>query len=262
MKQIMFGMFAALLAWSMNGARADELVLGGGDVVRISVFGNPDLAVETRVSESGFITMPLVGQVGVAGLSAALAEAKIASMLERGGFVKKPQVNLLITVLNSQQVSVLGQVNRAGRYPIDGRRNVLDILALAGGVSPDGSDVVTVIRHRDGKVASDRIDMAELMHDAGMAGNVNVQGGDILFVERAPRFYIYGEVQRPGMLRLERQMTVLQALSAGGGLTPRGTERGLRIKRRDESGKLQTIDVRGDDMLRPNDVVYVKESLF
>jgi len=262
MKRIWLGMFAVLLAWSVGSAHADELVLGGGDVVKISVFGNPDLAVETRVSESGFITMPLVGQVAVAGLSSAMAETKIANMLERGGFVKKPQVNLLITVLASQQVSVLGQVNRAGRFPIDGRRSVLDLLALAGGISPDGGDVVTVIRKRDGKVAKDQLDTSELMRRADMSGNVDVQGGDIIFVERAPRFYIYGEVQRPGALRLERQMTVLQALSAGGGLTPRGTERGLRIKRRDGGGKLQTIDVRGDDLLQPDDVVYVKESLF
>ena len=262
MKRILFGMVGAALAWSIGSAHADELVLGGGDVVKISVYGNPDLAVDTRVSESGFITMPLVGQVGVAGLSTAAAETKIASMLQRGGFVKNPQVNLLVTALTSQQVSVLGQVNRAGRYPIDGPRSVLDLLALAGGISPDGGDVVTVIRKRNGKVLKDQIDTAELMRIADMTGNSDVQAGDIIFVDRAPRFYIYGEVQRPGQLRLERQMTVLQALSAGGGLTLRGTERGLRVKRRDQDGKLQTIDVKGDDLLQPNDVVYVKESLF
>ncbi|MBD8725969.1 MAG: polysaccharide export protein EpsE [Massilia sp.] len=262
MKRILLGMFAVVLAWSMGAARADEMVLGGGDVVKISVFGNPDLGVETRVSESGFITVPLVGQVAVGGLSSAAAEAKIASMLERGGFVKKPQVNLLITALTSQQVSVLGQVKNAGRYPIEGRRTVLDLLALAGGIGIDGGDIVTVVRTRDGKIYKEQVDTAELVRNTDMASNLDVQGGDTIFVERAPRFYIYGEVQRPGMLRLERQMTVLQALSAGGGLTPRGTERGLRIKRRDEFGKLQTIDVRGDDLLRPDDVVYVKESLF
>jgi polysaccharide export outer membrane protein len=262
MKRILFGMFAALLVWGMGSAHADVMVLGGGDVVKITVFGNADLAVETRVSESGFITMPLVGQVAVVGLSTAAAEAKIATMLERGGFVKKPQVNLLITVLASQQVSVLGQVNRAGRYPIDGRRSVLDMVALAGGINPEGGDVITLIRKRDGKILKDQIDTSELMGNADMTASVDVQAGDTIFVPRAPRFYIYGEVQKPGMLRLQRDMTVLQALSAGGGLSLRGTERGLRIKRRDEAGKLQTIDVKGDDLVQPDDVVYVKESLF
>ena len=262
MKRILFGMFAAFFAWTVSSASAGEMVLGSGDVVKISVYGNPDLATETRVSESGFVTMPLIGQVSVNGLTPAMAETKIAAMLERGGFVKKPNVNLFVTTLTSQQVSVLGQVNRAGRYPIDGPHTVLDMLALAGGVNPDGGDLVTVIRKRGSKVTKDQVDTAELMRSADAVGNVEVQAGDIIFVERAPRFYIYGEVQRPGQLRLERQMTVLQALSAGGGLTPRGTERGLRVKRRDQNGKLQTIDVKGDDLLQPNDVVYVKESLF
>lgn len=262
MKRILLGMVAMLLALSTVSAHANEMVLGGGDVVKISVFGNPDLAVETRVSEAGFVTMPLVGQVAVAGLSPAMAESKIATMLDKGGFVKKPQVNLMVTVLTSQQVSVLGYVNRAGRYPIDGRRGVLDMLALAGGISPDGGDIVTVMHRRDGKMVTDQIDTSQLMRNGDMIGSVELQGGDTVFVERAPRFYIYGEVQRPGALRLERNMTVLQALSAGGGLTLRGTERGLRVKRRDQAGKLQTIDVRGDDLVQPNDVVYVKESLF
>jgi polysaccharide export outer membrane protein len=84
----------------------------------------------------------------------------------------------------------------------------------------------------------------------------------VLYVDRAPRFYIYGEVQRPGVFRLERAMTVLQALSTGGGLSARGTERGVRIKRRDGEGKLQIISAKHDDLLQPDDVVYVQESLF
>jgi len=116
MKRILFGMVGAALAWSIGSAHADELVLGGGDVVKISVYGNPDLAVDTRVSESGFITMPLVGQVGVAGLSTAAAETKIASMLQRGGFVKNPQVNLLITALTSHPIHVGGEQVSAEVY--------------------------------------------------------------------------------------------------------------------------------------------------
>ena len=85
---------------------------------------------------------------------------------------------------------------------------------------------------------------------------------DRVYIERAPRFYIYGEVQRPGIFRIERSMTVLQALAAGGGLTPRGTERGLRIKRRDAAGKIEIIEAKYDDLVRADDVLYVRESLF
>jgi polysaccharide export outer membrane protein len=86
--------------------------------------------------------------------------------------------------------------------------------------------------------------------------------GDVVFVPRAPTFYVYGEVQKPGMYRLERQMTVMQAISVSGGLTPRGTERGLRLTRRNAEGKLQNYEISPSDLLRENDVVYVRQSIF
>ena len=268
MKKFALWMLAPLLALVLgtaqaaSGAAGAELPLGPGDVVKISVYNNPDLAVETRVSASGFISFPLIGQVSVSGLSTASAEKKIASALVSGGYVKNPQVNIIVTVLQSQQVSVLGQVNRPGRYPIDGSRSLLDVLALAGGVNVEGGDLVTVLRNRDGKASTEVIDLAEVIRGSNMPSTVELGGNDVLYVERAPRFYIYGEVQRPGMFRIERSMTVLQALAAGGGLTARGTERGLRIKRRNAAGQIEIIEAKYDDPVLPNDVLYVRESLF
>ena len=92
--------------------------------------------------------------------------------------------------------------------------------------------------------------------------DVVIQNGDVVYVDRAPMIYIYGEVQRPGAFRLERDMTVLQSLAAGGGLTQRGTERGMRVHRRGPDGKVQVIQPSMDDRLRDGDVVYVRESLF
>ncbi|WP_343731154.1 polysaccharide export protein EpsE [Duganella sp.] len=262
MKQLLRWAVGLMLAALVGSAGAAEVLLGAGDVVKMSVYGNPDLSLETRVGENGAITVPLIGDVPVAGLSTAAAEKKVAGLLESGGFVKKPQVNLLVTVLNSQQVSVLGQVNRPGRYPLDGRRSVLEMLAQAGGMAQDGAESVVLIRNKDGKSTRQVIDVIGLVRDGELAGNLEVAGGDVLYVERAPRVYIYGEVQRPGSFRLERGMTVVQALSAGGGLTARGTERDIRIKRRDASGKLEVIKAKHDDLLRNDDVVYVSESWF
>ena len=89
-----------------------------------------------------------------------------------------------------------------------------------------------------------------------------VAGGDVIYVHRGPVFYIYGEVQRPGVIRLERGMTVMQALATGGGLTQRGTEKGMRVHRRGPDGKVQVIQPSMDDQVRDGDVVYVRESLF
>jgi polysaccharide export outer membrane protein len=89
-----------------------------------------------------------------------------------------------------------------------------------------------------------------------------LSNGDIIYVHRAPMFYIYGEVNRPGAFRLERNMSVMQGLASGGGTNARGTTRGLRIHRRDASGALKVIEPSLDDLLQADDVIYVKESLF
>jgi len=263
MKRWMGWVWAALCVAMMGSASAADVKLGASDVVKITVYGSPDLTTETRVNEAGKITFPLIGEVEVGNLPTAEAEKKIAGLLESGGFVRKPQVNILVTVLQSQQVSVLGQVNRPGRYPVEGKRSVLDLLALAGGVGPEGGDSIDLIRKgSDGKTVREVVDVVQMARTGDLNRDLELTSNDVIYVERAPRFYIYGEVQRPGVFRLEHNMTVVQALSVGGGLTQRGTERGVRIKRRGADGKLQTLDAKHDDLLQADDVVYIKESLF
>ena len=262
MKRIVKWMLALLLTTSMGCVFADDVLLGAGDILRVSVYGNPDLTLDTKISEAGSITFPLIGEVALEGLSTSLAEKKIGGLLESGGFLRKAQVNIVVTALQSQLVSVLGQVNRPGRYPMDGKRSVTDMLAMAGGIAPDGGDSITLIRSRNGKSAKRTIDIIEMVRTGNLAENYDLESNDVVYVERAPRYYIYGEVQRPGLYRLEKSMTVLQGLSAGGGLTPRGTERNIRIKRRDANGVLQIIEAKHDDLINVDDVVYVQESLF
>src|SRR5712675_1016875 len=238
--------------------------LGEGDSIRITVFQNPDLTTETRISERGTITFPLVGEISLAGLAPVDAEARIAEKLIKGKFVLKPQVSLNVIRVRSRQVSVLGQVARPGRYPLDDTSsNLTDILALAGGVSPTGDDNVTVMVRRNGKTAKMEINVPSMYRTGDLSRNLELENGDTIFVQRAPVFYIYGEVQRAGSYRLEQAMTVMQALSLGGGVTPRGTDRGLKIRRKSADGTtFQAIDARLTDPVQPDDVIYVRESLF
>jgi len=260
--------FAALLCLGAATLSAAALgqsreTLGEGDSIRITVFQNPDLTTETRISERGTITFPLVGEISLAGLTPAGAEARIAERLIKGKFVLKPQVSLNIVRVRSRQVSVLGQVARPGRYPLDDTSaNLSDILALAGGVSPTGDDNVTVMVTRSGKTAKLEINVPTMYRTGDLSRNLELENGDTIFVQRAPVFYIYGEVQRAGSYRLEQAMTVMQALSVGGGVTPRGTDRGLKIRRKASDGKFQTIDARLTDPILADDVLYVRESLF
>ncbi|MGZ5200079.1 MAG: polysaccharide biosynthesis/export family protein, partial [Telluria sp.] len=184
MKRLVQIMMAAVLALSAGFSFAAEVLLGPGDVVKMSVYGSPDLTVETRVAESGKMTVPLLGQVQVGGLSVAQAEKKIGDALEKGGYLKKAQVNLLVTTLASAQVSVLGQVNRPGRYPVDGTRKVLDLLALAGGIAADGGDTIDLVRTRDGKTTRETIDVVDMVRKGELNRDYEVSGGDVIFVER------------------------------------------------------------------------------
>jgi polysaccharide export outer membrane protein len=254
-----------LAAMTLSGQALGQSreVLGEGDSIRITVFQNPDLTTETRISERGTITFPLVGEISLTGLTPARAEARIAEHLVKGKFLVKPQVSVNLVQVRSRQVSVLGQVARPGRYPLDDTSsNLTDILALAGGVSPTGDDNVTVTMRRDGKTVNLEVDVPSMYRTGDMSKNIRLENGDVIYVQRAPVFYIYGEVQRAGSYRLEQGMTVMQALSVGGGVTARGTDRGLKIRRRGGDGGLHAIDARLTDLVQPNDVIYVRESWF
>lgn len=253
----------ALLAFAIPNEADSRETLGPGDTIRVTIFQNPDLTAETRVSERGAILYPLIGEVAVSGLTPAGAAARIAAELKQGKFMKDPQVSVSVLQVRSRQVSVLGHVGRPGRYALeDPSLKLTDILALAGGISPTGDHTVTVVSERNGKIAKREVDVPGMYRSGDLSSDVEVHNGDTIFVPRAPVFYIYGEVQRAGAYRLEPDMTVMHALSLGGGLTPRGTTRGLKIHRRMPDGTLRKLDVQLADAVQADDVVYVKESLF
>ncbi len=237
--------------------------LGAGDAIKIQVFQNPDLTIETRVSENGSITYPLIGAVQLGGLGIAAAEKKIADALQSGGFIKAPQVNIVLLQIRGNQVSVLGQVNRPGRFPLETANTRLsDMLANAGGATATGDDVAIVVGVRNGQTFRKQIDIASIFLAEKLQDDIVLQGGDSIYVHRAPVFYIYGEAQRPGSFRIERGMTVMQALALGGGPTVRGSEKRLRLHRKGADGSIEQISPNLTDPVLPNDVIYVNESLF
>jgi polysaccharide export outer membrane protein len=261
--------FAALLFSLLVSlpARADQpptpapqdYRIGSGDLLKITVFGSPDLATDARVAESGTITCPLIGTVQVAGLSTNAAEALLAKRYVDGGFLRSPQISVLVSEYQSQKVSVLGYVTKPGQYPLRASSKILDLLAEAGGVVPQtSSDQATLVRLSGVKATID----LDALFRGDPTQNLDVAGGDRIYVPKAEQFYVYGQVNRPGVYRLERDMTLSRAISASGGLTARGTERRAIVKRRDKDGKEAEYSVRGTDVLKPDDILFIKESLF
>lgn len=241
---------------------AEGYRLGGGDTVTITVFEQPDLSTTTRISElDGTISYPLLGTVAIAGLTQEAAGHKIALLLKDGEFLIAPQVTLAVKDFISQQIPVMGQVRSPGEYALTRESRVVDLIAQAGGVKEDAADVVILVKKVDGKPVRHEIDFLKF-YAGDMSQNILVSEGDFILVPKMDTFYIHGEVKRPGSYRLERGMTVMQALSVGGGLSERGSLSGMKATRRKPDGQTEKVEVELTDELKPNDVLYVKERLF
>jgi len=237
--------------------------LGAGDSIGIQVYQSPDLSVDARVSETGVISYPLIGTLQLGGLTISEAEKKIADALRIGGFVKVPQVNIVIRQVRSSQVAVLGQVSKPGRFPLETlNTRVSDMLAAAGGTTVLGDDVLIITGQRNNKPFRKVIDIPALFLNDKSDNDIVLSGGDTLYVNKAPVFYIYGEAQRSGPYRIERGMTMMQALASGGGPTVRGSQNRLRLHRRDLNGSVVETTPKLTDAVQAEDVIYVRESLF
>lgn len=255
-------LFGLISWWALFTTAQADYVIGAGDAVAIKVYGYEDLNTETRVADNGVIAFPLVGEIKLGGLSALEAGRVLAQRLGAGGFIRDAQITVTVLDYKSQQVSVLGQVNRPGQYPLEAVSSLVEVIALAGGIGALGEDRVIITRNRNGKPVKEEIDLRTMLEYPETTKPVIIQKGDVLYIPKAPVFYIQGEVQRPGSFRLEPNMTVAQAISVGGGLTPKGTLRDIEIERRNAQGNIRTLRVNLTDLVLKDDVLIVDERLF
>lgn len=258
MKRWLCTIHGMLLALAAGGALAADYQIGPGDVLQITVFEHPDLAVKSRVGPEGKVNVPLAGAVAVANLTEREAEATIARALRQGNFVSDPQISVLVEQYQSRMVSVLGYVNRPGRYPMDRQITLVEAVAQAGGVALSGSERVVLVSESSKR---QEIDLRTVLAE-GSGANPVLRGGEIIYVPKAEMIYVFGEVQRPGAYPLDHHMTVQQGLALGGSISPRGTDRGIRIRRQAADGTVTEIDAGFDEALRAGDVIVVRERLF
>lgn len=259
-------LFMALMAMSVGATAAaaqEGYQLGEGDVVKLTVFQRPDLSSEERLGANGRLYVPGGGKLNVGGMTLAAAEDQVRQLLAKAGAVPNPQVSLQVTTFGSQKVSVFGYVKTPGSYALDRPTRVSEMLAEAGGVLADGSQRVTLIRESGGgQVSRSVINMKEVLDGTNAGADLEVQGGDMINVPRAPRVYVYGSVNKPGPYILEDGMTSLQMISLAGGLTSTGSDGRLEVVRHGEGGKAQSLKVGLQDKLQPEDVLIVHESIF
>lgn len=249
-------------------AQTSAATIAPGDVLKISVYGNPDLATVTRVMPNGTITFPLIGQITVGQRTPAQAETAIAERLMRGGYVRNAAVSVFVqerSPIALTSVTLLGQVVRSGSYTLDPESpeavtNLVTLLAKAGGTTENAANYCYLIREENGQSKKTRVDLVDILRN-GNVPNLGLRDKDIVLVPEMDVFYIYGEVQKPGRYKLERDMTVMQGLSVASGMTPRGSVRGIVLNRL--AGNVMTsLDSKLEDRLQPNDVLYVKTAVF
>ena len=237
--------------------------LGLGDTISLTVFGKPDLSTKAVVADDGTVQLPLIGPIRVVGLSPSEAAQRVTQAYLDGEFLVNPQVTIALDNGTSQQVSVLGEVGTPGRYPVESRTSVFDLLAIAGGKTADSADVLYLVRtEADGTVSRMPIDLSSLADPSKEFPSIKFQGGDTIYVPRAPQVFIYGEVARPGEYRLQPGMSLIEALTIAGGVTRRGSLSRIEIKRKKPDGKFMSVYPKLNDILLADDVIRVKESIF
>ncbi len=236
--------------------------LGPGDSVSIQIFGQPDIT-NIYVGDDGTINVPLAGPVQVGGSSPVEAAQRVAKALKAGGYFVDPHVTILVTQSRSQLVSVLGEVQNAGRYVITPRTTVVDLLAQAGGAKDTAAEVGYLLRpSASGRVDRIAVSLNGISTAQGATANQTLMGGDSLVVPRSEHFFVYGEVATPGMYRLEPNMSVMQAIARAGGVTARGSERRIQVKRQGKDGQIKVFKPKPVDPVQADDIIQVKESIF
>jgi len=252
-----------------EGGKAPEarLKIGPGDLIEVNVLDEDDLKQTVRLNDLGDGTLSYIGSLHLAGLTTDQAASLIAGRLKEGNYLLAPQVGVIIREYSTQGVSVLGEVKTPGVYPVMGGQTLLDVLAAAGGTTPQAGAEITVQR------ASDASTVAVLLSkDAhrSLASNVQLYPGDKVIIPRAGLVYVLGDVGRPGGFVMENdgKITLLQALAMAGGTTHTSSMGGSRLLRKGASGYSDIpMDlgkmVKGrvaDVQLQAEDILYVPGS--
>lgn len=228
--------------------------LGPDDSVQVIVYGQTEFNVATRVKADGTIVMPLIGVVKAQGETNITLARLITDKLVAGGFLKQPLVNVEIGAYVSRTVNVAGNVTTPGIYPLDRPYHVLEVLLKAGWVRADGANHVYL--RRPGQ-PEQRLEVEQLVR--GAAGtDPALAPGDTLFVPPAETFFIYGQINGPGMKAILPGMTIRQAIALAGGVTASGKADKVGLVR----GNGKEIDADPSQKVQNGDVIIIKERLF
>lgn len=259
-----------MLLLSSGVSAQNDYTIGVQDVITITVYGQEDLSGKFTVDADGSLTFPLVGRVKAAGLTLRGLEDELKKRLA-DGYIRNPQVSASVDTYRSQRIFVMGEVRAPGAYQLAGEMTIIEAIARAGSTTPQAADEAMIVRPKEGKADgpvlptdSDatiiRINLRELQEGA-LSQNVQLRDGDTLVVQKARSIYVFGQVRAPGAYAVDKDTSVLQALSLAGGVTDRGSTGRIKIVRTVD-GKKKEIKVKLTDTVEPGDTIIVAERFF
>jgi polysaccharide export outer membrane protein len=244
-----------------------DYLLGAGDLLEITVFESENLNTTARVSSRGYVTLPLLGQIKVKELTAREAEVNIEN-LYREKYIKDPHVSVFVKEHLSQRVTLVGQFKQPGTYEYPSKQSLLDVIALAGGLTDKAGHTVQIRRH---SVRPDEpnvllVDLDELIKEGRTDLNVDIRGGDIIFAPEAGHFFVDGAIRRPGSYPIRDKLELGEALLTAGGIAPWALKDSLVLIRNVDGKERKAIEL---DLNKPDsqkteikegDIIVVKTS--
>lgn len=247
-------------------AQEQEYRIGEGDLLKITVYDNPDLDTVTRVSGEGRITFPLVGDIDVNGMTTAQAQREIGERLKEG-YIKKPEVSVFIQEYKSKKVTTLGEFIKPGLIELRGNATLMEVISNAGGVTANAGDTLVIKRKilKPGLAPSVdetvTVPLTEFLEGRVSGEQVMVADGDSIYVPRAAFVFVSGAVRTPGIYKITQGLTVLKAITLAGGFTQRAAKGKVTVIRKTEVGE-RSYPARLEDLVQSDDVVVVPESIF
>jgi polysaccharide export outer membrane protein len=257
-----------LFASAKHSSDLSDYLIGSGDLIEVSLFEAKELNSKVRVSARGQITLPLLGEVPVKGLSAREAEQMIEDAY-RATYIRNPHVSIFIVERFSQRVTVVGQVKSPGTYDYASKQRLLDVLALAGGLTDKAGRSVQIRRvgKEGGEGGSYFVDLDRLVKEGDTDLNIEINGADVVFVPEAGVFFVDGAIRKPGSYPIRQQMTLQEALMAAGGLAPYADESQVVLMRLLPDGNREIMELDLDDdpeakgmEIKDRDVIIAKGS--
>ncbi len=240
------------------------------DQLTITVFGVDALSGKFPVGADGTITYPHLGTIRVSGRAVREVESDLVQRLRDEGYLLNPQVTVDLVQTQNKKVIVTGAVRTPGQLPFAGELTLFEALALAGSTTTEAGDLVLVVRAGSNRPDGDgpirradgerviEVSLSDLESGRLAEHNVILTDGDHIVVPRAQQVFVSGQVRSPGGYTVPTGTSVLQALTLAGGLTDRGTNRGIRIIR----DKNEVKNVKLDTLVKPGDTIIVKASPF